>query len=97
VAGALADVPLLFNYAEGGKTPAVTHEFLRDLGFRLVIFPLSALLVATAAIRSVLAEIRKKGSPVDVLDSMPRFGEFLDFIGIEEIRQLEQRFADEST
>jgi carboxyvinyl-carboxyphosphonate phosphorylmutase len=97
VAGALADVPLLFNYAEGGKTPAVTHEFLRDVGFRLVIFPLSALLVATAAIRSVLAEIRKNGSPVDVLDSMPRFGEFLDFIGIEEIRQLEQRFADEST
>src|SRR6201996_3672319 len=41
IADRLADVPLLFNYAEGGRTPAVTHAFLRDLGFRLVIFPLS--------------------------------------------------------
>ena len=24
------DVPLLFNYAEGGKTPPVSHAFLRD-------------------------------------------------------------------
>jgi 2-methylisocitrate lyase-like PEP mutase family enzyme len=96
IAATFPDVPLVFNYAEGGKTPSVTHEFLRDLGIRLVIFPLSTLLVATAAMRSVLAEIRAKGSPIDVLPSMLRFEEFLDFIGIAEIRELEQIFADES-
>jgi 2-methylisocitrate lyase-like PEP mutase family enzyme len=96
IAATFPDVPLLFNYAEGGKTPSVTHEFLRVLGFRLVIFPISTLLMATAAMRSVLAEIRAKGSPIDVLGSMLRFEEFLDFIGIAEIRELEQVFADES-
>jgi 2-methylisocitrate lyase-like PEP mutase family enzyme len=96
IAAGLPDAPLLFNYAEGGKTPPVTHEFLRDLGFRLVIFPISTLLVATAAIRSVLAEIKAKGSPIEVLPSMLPFEEFLDFIGIAEIRELERRFADES-
>ena len=44
MAQAFPDVPLLFNYAEGGKTPAVRHEFLRGLGFSLVIFPLTLLL-----------------------------------------------------
>ncbi|MFL5864061.1 MAG: oxaloacetate decarboxylase [Solirubrobacteraceae bacterium] len=89
-----AGVPLLFNYAEGGRTPAVTHAFLRDLGFRIVIFPLSTLLVATAAMRSVLAEIRTSGTPIDVLPSMLGFDAFLEFIGVGEIRELEQRFAD---
>jgi 2-methylisocitrate lyase-like PEP mutase family enzyme len=93
IAQALAGVPLLFNYAEGGKTPAVSHELLRELGFRLVIFPISTLLSATAAIRSALADIRAKGSPVDLLPSMMAFGEFLDFIGVGEIGELERRFA----
>jgi 2,3-dimethylmalate lyase len=72
----------------------VTYEFLRGLGFRLVIFPISTLLVATAAIRSVLAEIRARGTPIDALPSMLGFDEFLDLIGIAEIRELEQRFAE---
>ena len=96
IAGAFADVPLLFNYAEGGKTPPVSHQFLHDLGFSLVIFPISTLLAATAATRSVLSEIKAKGSPIDVLPSMLPFEEFLEFIGISEIRELEQRFADDA-
>jgi len=97
IAAAFPDVPLLLNYAEGGKTPPVTHEFLRDLGFRVVIFPLSTLLVATAAMRAVLSEIKAKGSPIDALPSTPGFHDFLDFIGIAEIRELEQRFAEDSS
>jgi carboxyvinyl-carboxyphosphonate phosphorylmutase len=93
IAERFPDVPLLFNYTEGGKTPAVTHAFLRDLGFRMVIFPLSTLLAATAAMRSALAEIRARGTPIDLLPSMLDFDAFLDFIGIGEIRELEQRFA----
>jgi 2-methylisocitrate lyase-like PEP mutase family enzyme len=95
IAVGLPDVPLLFNYAEGGKTPPVTQGFLRELGFGLVIFPLSTLLVATAAMSSVLAEIKAKGSPIDALASMLGLDEFLDFMGVAEIRELEQRFADE--
>jgi carboxyvinyl-carboxyphosphonate phosphorylmutase len=93
VAGELADVPLLFNYAEGGKTPAVSHQRLAELGFALVIFPISTLLVATAAIRAVLGQIRRDGTPQAALPSMLSFNDFLDFIGLPEIRSLEQRFS----
>ncbi|HKN94015.1 MAG TPA: isocitrate lyase/PEP mutase family protein, partial [Thermoleophilaceae bacterium] len=61
VAKAFPDVPLLFNWAEGGKTPAVSREFLRELGFRIVIFPIGTLLAATAAMRSLLAQIKAEG------------------------------------
>ena len=94
VARAFPDVPLLFNYAEGGKTPAVTHAFLRELGFKLVIFPLTVLLTATEAIRSALSRIKSDGTPIELVPSMLPFGDFLDFIGMAEIRELEQRFAE---
>jgi carboxyvinyl-carboxyphosphonate phosphorylmutase len=94
IARSLPDVPLVFNYAEGGRTPPVSHDRLRELGFSLVIFPISTLLAATAAMRSVLSEIRAKGSPIDLLGTMLPFEEFLTFIGMPEIRELEQRFAD---
>jgi 2-methylisocitrate lyase-like PEP mutase family enzyme len=92
VASTLAGTPLLFNWAEGGKTPPVSYDRLRELGFAIVIFPISTLLTATAAIRSALAEIKAAGSPIPVLDRIPRFAEFLDFIGLPEINRLEQRF-----
>jgi 2-methylisocitrate lyase-like PEP mutase family enzyme len=97
IADAFTDVPLLFNYAEGGRTPPVTHQFLRDLGFKLVIFPISTLLAATAAMRSVLAQIRADGSPINALPSLVPFDEFLDFIGLPEIQQLDRRFSDMPT
>ena len=94
VAQAFPDVPLLFNYAEGGKTPAVSYGFLRDLGFKLVIFPLTILLSATAAIRSALARVKADGTPIELVPSLLGFDDFLEFIGMDEIRDLERRFAE---
>jgi 2-methylisocitrate lyase-like PEP mutase family enzyme len=94
VARAFPDVPLLFNYAEGGRTPAVSHAFLLALGFKLVIFPLTILLSATAAIRSALARVKADGTPIELVPSLLGFDEFLDFIGMHEIRDLERRFAE---
>jgi 2-methylisocitrate lyase-like PEP mutase family enzyme len=94
VAREFPDVPLLFNYAEGGKTPPVGYERLRSLGFSLVIFPLTLLLVATEAMRAALARVKADGTPIELLHEMLGFDEFLSFIGLPEIRELEQRFAE---
>lgn len=93
IARAFPDVPLLFNWAEGGKTPPVDLDKLRAWGYRLAIFPISALLTATRAIRETLAEIKRAGTPIAILERFPTFREFTDFIGLPEIRELEQRFS----
>lgn len=93
VARHLAGVPLLFNWAEGGRTPPLPLDALRDLGFRIVIFPVSTLLAATRALRQVLQAIREAGTPAATMDRLVPFGEFLDFIGLPEVRRLETRFA----
>lgn len=92
VAATFSGTPLLFNYAEGGKTPSVRYERLRELGFKIVIFPIGTLLAATAAMRTLLARIRRDGTPIEVLSELPAFGEFTTFIGLPEIQELEARF-----
>ena len=91
-AAAFPDVPLLFNWAEGGKTPPVSLDRLTELGYRIVIFPIGTLLAATAAMRRILQEIATTGTPAALLGELPTFGEFTDFIGLPEVRGIEQRY-----
>jgi 2-methylisocitrate lyase-like PEP mutase family enzyme len=92
-ARAFPDVPLLFNWAEGGKTPPVSLGRLTELGYRIVIFPISTLLAATAAMRRILGEIAEAGTPAAALPCLPGFGEFTDFIGLPQAREAERRYA----
>ncbi len=91
-ARAFPGVPLLFNWAEGGRTPPLSLARLTELGYRIVIFPLSTLLAATAGMRAVLAEIAGAGTPAAALSGLPTFGEFVDFIGLPQVREAEQRY-----
>ena len=93
IATELSGVPLLFNWAEGGKTPPLPYERIRELGFRIVIFPLSCLLATVAAVRQVLSAIRQAGTPLPVLDGLPSFHAFCDFVGLPEAQELDRRFT----
>jgi carboxyvinyl-carboxyphosphonate phosphorylmutase len=98
VAEAFPDVPLLFNWLESGKSPPVELQRLKELGFGLILFPLSALLAATRSVQEVLAEIQANGTPTSVPeDQMLQMKEFTDVIGLPEMEKLEKRFADEAT
>ena len=93
VARAFPNVPLLFNWAEGGKTPPMPLERLKELGYRIIIFPISALLTAAKAVRGVLAEIKNEGTPRRVFADGSSFREFNEMIGLAESQALEKRFA----
>src|SRR5581483_4991242 len=81
-ARAFPGVPLLFNWAEGGKTPPIGLDQLAELGYRIVIFPIATLLAATGAMRAILREIAAAGTPAAALSALPSFGEFTEFIGL---------------
>jgi carboxyvinyl-carboxyphosphonate phosphorylmutase len=82
--------PLVFNWAEGGKTPPLPLARIAELGFSLVIYPIGTLLAATAGIRSLLATLKADGVPS--LSGLPTFDGFTDLIGLPEVQDLEQRF-----
>ena len=83
--------PLVFNWAEGGRTPPIPLATIAELGFALVLYPIGTLLAATAGIRSLLATLRADGTPAAA--RLPTFDDFTDLIGLPEVQQLEQRFT----
>ncbi len=94
VAGELKGVaPLVFNWAEGGRTPPISLDTIAELGFSLVLYPIGTLLAATAGMRALLATLRADGTPAAAMSGLPTFDGFTDLIGLPEVQELEQRFG----
>ena len=94
VARAFPDTPLFFNWLEGGKTPPIPLARLKELGFRVIIFPLGALLTVTKAVRNLLSLIREDGTPERASGQMVSFQDFLQVVGLPELREWEKRLAN---
>lgn len=67
--------PLLVNMVEGGKTPFLPARDLEELGFRLAIYPVSAVLAATYQIKKALKTLRETGTTQGAWHEMSSFGE----------------------
>jgi 2-methylisocitrate lyase-like PEP mutase family enzyme len=91
-AAVFPDVPLLFNWAEGGRTPPTGLDRLTDLGDRLVILPITTLLAATNAVSEVLAEVHRDGTPIEAVRHLPNLDEFFNTVGLPEVLDLGKRF-----
>jgi 2,3-dimethylmalate lyase len=90
---AFPDVPLLFNWAESSKTPFLSLEEIRYLGFKLVLFPVSLLFAATHAMSGLLEILKRGETSVPFHSQMVTFAQFTDLIGLPEIQELERRYG----
>jgi methylisocitrate lyase len=63
-----------------------------DLGYRLVLFPVTALRMATKAIERVLAELRTHGSQRGLVDQMHTRQQLYDLLRYEEYEQRDRQF-----
>jgi carboxyphosphoenolpyruvate mutase len=68
-------VPLLVNMVEGGKTPFLPVRDLEELGFRLVIYPVTAVLAAAYQIKKALKMLRETGTTQGSWHEMLPFNE----------------------
>ncbi len=90
---AFPDVPLLYNWAESGKTPMLSLEEIHALGFKLVIFPVSLLFVATHAMLGMLETLKQGQTPAAFAEHTVTFAQFTDQIGLPDIQALERRYG----
>jgi 2-methylisocitrate lyase-like PEP mutase family enzyme len=94
-AGALG-VPLLANMVDGGKTPVLSREALAALGYRLAIFPVTALLAAAQAMSAVYGALKSHGSSHGLAQPLMPFGEMTRLMGFPAVHAFERRWADGS-
>ena len=86
-AKALAPTPLLANMTEFGRSPILDLVELAELGYRLILYPVTTMRVALRAAAEALVDIRNKGHQRDQLGRMLTRAELydlLDYAGYEE-------------
>ena len=93
IAQTFPDVPLLYNWAESGKTPLLSLEEIHALGFKLVIFPASLLFAATHTLLSLLEVLKQGQTPTVFAERMISFSQFTDKVGLPDIQSLERRYG----
>jgi len=85
-------VPLVANMTEFGRTPYLSVGEFEDLGYRMVLFPVTALRMATKAIDQMLSELKARGSQRDLLERMLTRKQLYDLLRYEEYEQRDRHF-----
>jgi methylisocitrate lyase len=85
----LAGVPLLANMTEFGRTPFFTAEQFEEMGYKMVIWPVSSLRVANKAQAELYAAIRRDGGTHGMLDRMQTRAELYATIGYHDYEALD--------
>jgi methylisocitrate lyase len=86
------DAPLLANMVEGGKTPFMTTQELEEMGFKIAIYPRSALGAATKAIQEILQMLKETGTTEGFLDRIITFEERNRITGLAKYKELEKKY-----
>ncbi len=84
--------PVLANMVEGGRTPVLSPRQLEDLGYRLAIFPVTALLASAAAMQAAYARLQVGRLEAGTVPLMP-FAEMTKLMGFEDVWDFERRHA----
>lgn len=87
---ALPGVKLLANMTEFGRTPALTAQEFEELGYDMVIWPVSSLRVANKAQERLYAALARDGATTAMLDQMQTRKELYDTIRLNDFEALDQ-------
>jgi methylisocitrate lyase len=85
--------PLLANMTEFGRTPLLPASELTRLGYRMVIWPVSALRVAARAMEAFYGDLARTGTQGEWLDRMQTRRELYELIGYHDYEALDGAIA----
>ncbi len=88
------DVPLLANMTEFGKTPYLTAAEFGELGYKMVIFPITAMSATLKAVEDTFIELIDKGSQRHILDRFKTRDERYELIRYAEYQKADAAIAE---
>jgi 2-methylisocitrate lyase-like PEP mutase family enzyme len=93
VAAAVPDAVRVANMIEAGKTPLLTPKELHDLGYDLIVSPLTGLFAAARAMSEAYQTLREAGSLRDRLDLVVTFDDFNRVVDLDRHYGLESTYV----
>ncbi len=86
------NAPLVANMIEGGATPLNSAEALDELGFKIILYPLSVLYANTFATMSILKDLKDAGSTLNYKQGLVDFDQFNELVELQKFRKIEKGF-----
>lgn len=87
-------LPLMANMVEKGRTPVLSKAELESIGYRLAIFPVSALLAGIHAMSGLYAHIKATGSSKGCPTPLYDFSDLSLLMGFQDVWDFDQSHAD---
>jgi 2-methylisocitrate lyase-like PEP mutase family enzyme len=87
-------LPLLANMVEGGRTPVLSRQDLESIGYKLAIFPVTALLAAVQAMKTVYEGLQQHGSSGRTEFPLMPFADLTRLMGFEDVWAFEKRYVE---
>jgi 2-methylisocitrate lyase-like PEP mutase family enzyme len=88
------DVPLVANMVERGRTPVLSQADLESIGYKIAIFPVTALLASVQAMTTVYQQFKQQGSSAGGQTPLYDFGDLTKLMGFEDVWAFEKRYAE---
>lgn len=90
--GQSINAPLVANMIEGGATPLLSATKLHQMGFKLILYPLSILFANAFASLQILRELRKSGTTTKFKKNLVPFEQFNDIVDLTKFRKMEKKY-----
>ncbi len=88
------NAPLLANMTEFGKTPLITVSEFEDIGYSIVIFPLTTFRVMIKAVQDALGKLKAEGTQKDLIEKMFTRKELYELIDYNEYEGIDKKISD---
>lgn len=82
--------PKMANLVEQGDTPLLPPAALEEMGFKIVLYPLTLMTAALAAMETALEALKDGRTP----DALADFSHLRDVVGFDEYYEAEKKYAD---
>jgi 2,3-dimethylmalate lyase len=91
--GSSFHLPLIANMVEKGRTPVLTRAELESIGYKIAIFPVTALLSAVQAMQNVYTQFKQTGSSAGGTQPLYDFADLTQLMGFEDVWEFDKRYA----
>ena len=93
IIGKSINAPLVANMIEGGATPINSSQVLHEIGFNIILYPLSVLFANTFATMNILKELKETGTTKKSKRKTVDFDQFNELVELSKFKEMEKKYG----
>ena len=94
--GKEVNAPLVANMIEGGATPLKSAKELHEIGYKIILYPLSVLYANSFATMNILKELKNSGSTIKYKQKIVNFDQFNDIVELSKFKKMEKKYSSKT-